>query len=377
MAHFRVYARDASLARVAEVDDFQRLEAVPRFNAVGAWLLDVDRNVTAAAHLMLPGAGIVVTADDRVVLSGPVRQRRRVRSSDSDRLVVSGPDDLAWLAHRLAHPQPSTAAPPYSSSAYDVRSGTASSVVAAYVDANAGPGALASRRVPGLSLAPDPLIGTAVTGRARWQRLIDLLAELALAGGGLGFRVSQPAVGGLSFASYLPVDRAASVVFSLDLGNLAAFDYSAEAPEANYIVAAGGGEGTARTIREGQSSLSVAEWGRVETFRDRRDTTDVAELDQTIAEELAAQAERTALSVTPVDLEQMAYGSDYDLGDRVSAVVDGVQVVEVVRELRISLTRDDPDRVRPVIGTPTRAQVLDVFRRVRQVDSRVRDLERR
>lgn len=376
MAEWTLYLRAPDLSRVGIIEDYQQCDAVPRLNDVGTWALDMDSRAPLAQDLTTAGYGIELVRDGTVVLSGDMKFRKRTRDGGKSRILVSGYDDNVWLARRWAHPQPTTSAPPYSVQDYDVRTGQASTVLLDYVDVNAGLGALVVRRVAGLDVGSDPLVGSTVTGRARWQPLLTLLQELAIAGGGLGFAV-RSAGGARSFQVYQPVDLSSTVRFSVDLGNLAAYEYESEAPTANYIAVGGGGEGTARTIREGQDSASVVDWGRIEAFRDRRDTTDLGELDQEIAKVLGESAGAFGISITPVETDHLRYLDDYDLGDRVKAVLDGVPVTDLIREVRIKLSPEGPQQFRPAIGTPGRAEVLRIFRLLRVNDTRLSNLERR
>jgi hypothetical protein len=371
-----VYARDATLARVAQVDHYQALQAILRFNDVDTWALDLDATVGGADALTQDGAGIVVTRDGTVILSGLVTRRERDFDGDLNRLKLAGVGDAVWLSRRLAHPQPTTAAPPYNVQGYDVRTGVASTILRQYVDFNAGPSALGARAVAGLTLAADPVLGVSITGRARWQSLLELLQLLASAGGSLGFRLQQSGAG-ISFSVYAPADHTASVIFSTDLGNLAAFDWSEAAPSGNYVYVGGGGEDTARTIYEGLDSASIARWGRVETFRDRRDTTVAAELAQAATDELGQQAGTVSLEMTPIDLTQMAYVTSYTLGDKVTVMMDGVAIQQIIREVSITLTPEDGAVVVPTIGTPGRQETLGIFDRLRDAESRLTLLERR
>jgi hypothetical protein len=379
-SRYRIQVYDRDLALLGEIDDYQSLEMIVRFNAVGTWVLDLDANTLGAQLLLDPGRRVVVTRDDMPddpIFSGPVTKPRRKRDVASDRREYSGTDDLCWVANTLAKPQPATAIPPYNTQAYDTRTGTCSTILRQYVDVNAGPSATGDRRIPGLTLAPDLVLGTSVTGQARWQNLLELLSELALAGGGLGFKATQVGTD-IEFAVYEPEDLTDVITFGWELGNLADLDYSAEAPEANRIVCGGGGEETARIIREGQDPTSIATWGRIEMFRDRRDTTDTAQLDQTITEELEEKAEKISLSATPVDIPQFTYRTHYDLGDRVTVAVDDDTIVsEVIREVQIKLTPDGGEQIRAQIGTPGRQSVLALFDSVRRHNRRLTDLERR
>jgi hypothetical protein len=370
-----VFARSGALQTVAQVDDYQQLDLVGRFNDVGTWALDMDVKAGGSTLLQQDGAGIVVVRDGVTVFSGPVAKRERNWANDKDRLKVSGVDDGVWLARRLAHPQPTTAAPQYTLQTDDVRTGQCSTILRQYVDFNLGPSALSNRQVAGLTLAADPALGSTITGRARWQVLLTMLQELALAGGALGFQLQQVGAG-LVFSVYAPIDRTASVIFSPDLGNLAAFDWSEEAPRANYVVVGGGGVGTARTVYEGSDSASIARWGRAESFRDQRQTVVVSELTQAATDELAGSAGPMGLTITPIDLPQMTYLTHYALGDKVSVIKDGVKVADVIREVKISLTPQGVARIIPTIGTPGRQDLIGFFNRVRALVTRVVNLEK-
>jgi hypothetical protein len=374
-----VYVRDQNLRRQGEIDDYATLEAVRRLNRVGTWTLDLPATSDAALLLAQPGWGVQVVDEDSgdSLTSGPTVDVERNRTGDSDSITVSGVDDMIHLEDRLAHPQPASAAPPYSTSAYDVRTGTASTVISQYVNVNAGPGAIAQRRVPLLTLATDPVVGGSITGRARWQNLREFAEELALSGGGLAFDVTQVGGPGLQFAVRAPVDRTSTVRLSVDLGTLAGYKYSVRAPQVSYVYCGGGGEGTARAVAEGQSPGDIVTWSRrVEQWADRRDTTDSAELAQEIAKRLAEGQGESAVTCSPVDIDGVHYLTDYALGDRVSVEIDDAVITELIREVRL-IARPDEQRVLPLVGTPAASTALRLLRRLRSTDTRLINLERR
>jgi hypothetical protein len=200
---------------------------------------------------------------------------------------------------------------------------------------------------------------------------------LALAGGDIGFRVVQTGTN-LQFAAYTPVDRTGTAVFSPEFGNLRSFSYEQESSEANYIYVGGGGEGTQRTIVEGGDQTSIIKYGRVEKFRDRRDTTDNTELTQTLNEELTETADRATLRIAPVDTDALQYLRDYNLGDKVTVVVDGVAIQDTVREIHLVLDQRSAERIEPMIGTPgTQTALSGLFGDVLRLRSRIDNLEKR
>jgi hypothetical protein len=363
--------RDANLDLVGQVDDFTKLEAVLRFNLADSWILDLPARYASDIG---PGAGIVVRRGTDVLFSGPVTKPERNWDKDTDSLTVAGVSDDGHVEDRLAFPS----APPYTGSAYDVRTGAAETVMRAYVNANAGPGAASARQVAGLVLAADGGLGSTVTGRARFDVLGDLLRSLAVSGGDLGFRIVQNGAA-LTFEVYEPEDRSATVKFSPALGNLHAFTYAPSAPEGNYVIVGGGGEGTARVFSEGGDSASITRWGRrIETFRDRRDTTNAGELAQSRDEELASKAGKMSLTIEPVDTSGIQFLRDYRLGDLVAVEVDGSTIVDVVREVKLTISPAG-ETVAPTVGTPEAIGrgFLGLFGTVRALGRKVGHLERR
>lgn len=374
---WKIYLRrNDTLERLGEIDDYRSCELTPRFNDVGSWSLTLHPGSRLASLLHDPAHGIEIVRDDAAILAGPVGKVHSQRDGNTRTLTVSGPDDMVWLRRRLVHPQPGTASPPYDTQAYSVSTAQASALLRACVNVNAAGAALLPRQVARLVVAPDPALGSTITGRGRWQVLLEFLQGLALAGGGLGFRVTQQGTQ-LTFDSYQPTDRTATVHFSYENGTLRGHEYERSAPEVDYVYVGGGGEGTLRIIHEAQDSTQVVVWGRAEMFRDRRDTTDAAELAQAATEELAENGETTGLSITSVDTDGQRYLEHYGLGDKVSAFIDGVTVQELIREVKITLAPDRAELVAPQIGTPGKTSVLAIFDRLRRVSRRITNLERR
>lgn len=406
---YKIYVRDKDLNRVAEVDDYHSLDLIPRFNNPGSWALDLPIVSDAAKEIVKQKSGVIVQKDGQTIFSGPVTSRKRMWNADEDKITVTGYDDLIYIYRSLAYPVP--LGPPYTSQAYDIRTGVAETIIKQFVDVNIGPNARSDRRIQNLILQPDQGLGKTVTGRARFHSLIELFRMLALAGGDLGFRIVQVDKS-LEFQVYQPSDKTKEVVFSPLLGNLIDFEYLTADPDTNYVVVGGGGEGTARTILERGDSTSISKYGRIESFVDRRDTTDQAELEQSLNEELAQKAERTGLSIVPIDIEGTSFNANYNLGDKVSVILtqpkeivdtetlnyflsvnqpseeertriyqiqEKLEVIkDVIREVKITLTPSG-ENISPMIGTPdiTSNSILGIFDKMKQIQRRMSNLERR
>lgn len=353
MENITLHVRDANLQRVCALDDFTKATLIPRYNDVGAWLVEGIPLASRAGQALVPGAGIVAMQGDTVLLSGPLLFPEITWDDNGYLLNASGSDDMVAVFGRLTFPDP--AAYPNASGLWSVYSDDrgpdpAETVMKEYVDANAGPGALSARRWAGLTIAADTGLGSTVSFSARNWNLGELLSQLAIAGGGLRFNVVQ--VGGaLEFDVTVPADLSATARFSPSLGNLAGLKYGKKMATTNWVLVGGGGDGVARVFVTTNNVASITEWGMVlEGFKDQRQTIVVDELLAAGEEELATNGDQTGIELQPLDTAAVSFGEDYTVGDQVTVMVDGVPVVEVVREARIELA-DDAQVVTPVVGT--------------------------
>lgn len=406
LSMYEIYMRDSQLRRIGQVTDYTKLDLLPRFNAVGSFVLDIPTDSAAARELIKPQYGIIVRKNGNTVMSGTVAGRNRAFNGPSDTLSLVGKDDNRFLEGRRVYPVPSGN---FSLADYDVRTGKAETVMKQYVDYNAGLNALPERRI--LTLEADKGLGLTVTGRGRFHTLLELLTTLALKGGGLGFRVVQ-GDNSLEFQVYQPTDKTKSAFFSPLLSNLASFDYSHEDPTANFIIVGGGGEGKDRILLQKSDNYSIAQYGRWESFKDQRDTSDIAELNQSLDEELLNGKEQSSFSFTPVDTPQLSYGTHYGLGDKVSIVltqpnevidvetfhffISSYQTVpvdiervrkiqeklsviqDIVREVKISITPNGESIV-PLVGTEESRdpQAPKFFKDMQRMNKKINHLERR
>ncbi|MEU0797182.1 siphovirus ReqiPepy6 Gp37-like family protein [Amycolatopsis sp. NPDC005961] len=385
MSTWKLYVRDSSYLRQAEIDDYEEGTFTSVYNDVGTWSLRLDSRSPAAALLAEPGSGVVVYRDNVAMYSGIWTELDLTEDSKSSTLELRGMSDEIWLADREVSPSPGESQPPYTVQASDVRSGVASTVITAYVNVNLGPGAIAARRKAGLTLAADPVVGGTVRGEARWNSsLLEFIQPLAESGQ-VGFRVVQVGVG-LVFQIYQGVDRSASVKFSRTLGNLESSKLTRTRPKGNYIFVGASGSGTSRIVKEFADGEALAAWERIEApLANTSSTSDTTVITQAGNDALAQGSEQASIEIRPIERPDMVYGIHYGLGDKVAIQLQvpistpyGVtgQVVDVVRQATISLTKDGPKTVTPVIGTPARGNVQKLVKAWQQANRRLNELER-
>jgi microcystin-dependent protein len=374
---YRVFIRDQLFRIIDELTDWIELSFVIRFNAVGTWRLRLHSN-SVSARLIGRNCGIVVKRDNITIFSGQVSSEWAWSAKE---FTCAGRDDNAFL-EMLGRPVPSQNTGPWGVE-YFVQTAQATTAMRTLVEQNMGALAPSMWRIPNFTTGDDPHLGGTVTLRVRFDPIITILQEVAVAPitGGLRFRVLQSDVlqNKVTFHVSQPVDRSASAKFSTDLGTASDFSYVYQQPEGNYFYVAGGDAlGRNRTILEGGDAASIAEVGRrIGRWIDRRGVTSPAELQQSLAEALAGAVSSVRVTITPFSLPSLQWGTHWDVGDL--AVFSSSQsgtITDLVRELEVSL---DPRRgaiLTPMIGEPNTGNDDQMATYINAVRNRVEYLQK-
>lgn len=201
---------------------------------------------------------------------------------------------------------------------------------------------------------------------------------------------------GLTFEVLQSTDARQRVVFGPGLGNLDDAEYVEDAGTVGVAVAAGKGEGTARLQRFG---VTADEFTRAfgvlaETYVDRRDTEDLAELDKAVTEALGEGVAARSFRCTALETPGTRYGQDFDLNTlaTVSIGPPGVDpdtgrpyrpvavFDDMVRELHFAYdsTGQTSDRVTAAVGTESASTgvTLPSLRKLAALDQKVTRLQR-
>lgn len=368
-----VYVRSGAYRRLGQIDEVLSLATVERHLGLGTWVLSVRPTGDAVDQLVrTPGAGIEVRDGyGGLIFAGSRRKIRREATARDHVVTVSGWDDMAVLQQRVAHPEPGTAAPPFSLAAHNTHSGPASSVIRQFIDRNAGPAALPDRRTPLLTLAPDPAEGPTITASARW--VTPLLAHVADLAGPRDMCVTVRQVdGGLVVTVRAARDRT-NIELSPRAGTLESWTSEESAPEMTAGWVGGQGDLTARAVVQAELAPPDAWPGRFERFLDHS-AAKAEDLDRILADELAASAAKTSLELVPTQALGARLGEDFDLGDRVSVVIGGVRFSEQVTSS--SLRVEDGRATRSfTVGGEQMAGPAALFAQARRFGVRLRGLE--
>lgn len=280
------------------------------------------------------------------------------------RFQWSGPDLWDLLKRRVAYPNPA-ADPPWGAS-HDVETGAASTVVAAYLNANMGVGSLPDRTVDGFAV-DDQQTGMVGEWSARLQPLSDLVARICT-DAELGCWLTIDWDGRVTATVGAPRNLADRYIFS-DQGDLTNVQVRHVPASVTWTLAGGQGEGTSRVFRVASSGEAGA--ARREVFSDQSSLSSFEEL-------LASASANTRLGgrswsvygeVADETAAALRYGSDLRLGDLVTIEVLGRRYVVPVTSAAIEVTAERRV-VRPTLGTASPDELKGLIRDVANLAAR-------
>jgi hypothetical protein len=337
-----VRARNADLT-VAEPVAFSSLSLVERYNQPDTCVLQGRSRDLAA--LATPGMGALLFDGSTQRVSMLVTDIQR-RGDGTTQITLTS--DLVRLWDRICYPNPAQAFISQTRD-YDVRTGARETVALAYINANAGPGALTARQVPRLRVPGTLGRGGSTSNRARFDNLGQLVASL-MEPAGLRLRVVHTSNG--PGPGYLDVvfDTAPDISAWARYGTpnsggpgLLSKDWSfgLTAPTLTTAEVAAGGTGAARLLEEQAFTTQEAMWGRrVEGLVDQRQTTDSTEINQAGYDALMEGMTGTAVDVKVLNSAGLTLGVDVPLGALVSASLDGLVVKERIREVSTTVAAE-------------------------------------
>ncbi len=292
--------------------------------------------------------------------------------SDADAVKVHGVSHTSWLARRLVvTDSDSTADGTYPAEWTAV--GTPTAVYAALISEHAGATAPAGR-APFVTTTvddPDPLSPQpSMTFHGRFEPLLDAIADRA---GRNNVAVEVAADGNGSLVATCRQGRMLPhIVFddrSRSLDQIA----SRHAATATAGWAAGAGEGAARPFTYGQVAADPRD--RVEVFVEAAATDTTGERSELITETLTDGAASAAVSFRAADHPHYRFGVDYRLGDHVSVNAGGVQSLQRVAALEVTIGQAGVAAVLE-IGQPEEP-LSKLIRDADKLAARVRVLEAR
>ena len=235
----------------------------------------------------------------------------------------SGPGYLDLLGRTIIHT--------YAGHADSLGAGVGETVIKAFVNVQAGPGA-GPRARAGLAMEADAAAGGNWDGQRSNKDLLEvcqLIARMTVV------QILCVGTGPATFEFQVAVatDRTATVVFSEAFGNMAEPRLRLNNSRVrNWIKVGGQGEGVARTFvtRSDAPSIGLSTWNQREKFRIATDQTLVAQLNSRGDEALADLEATQTLTFRVLQTPGTLYGVHYFLGDLVTAIYAGVTYTKLI-----------------------------------------------
>lgn len=355
------------------------LDLTLRFNQAGSWSLTGAATGAMRAWLRFDADGTLVPFGVLINWNGvavvPVIAEegatdRAVGASGevAETITFAGADMLALLAQRVAYPDPLSAWSAQTVSTV-TKTGAPETVIKGLITDNMISAGDAARNVPGLAVAtdqarggtctwhittPDPASQAATGAATVATSLMGIWRSIAAqASVPIGLQIALTG-GQLAADCYLPADLSARAVFSARLGNLSDASLDVVNPSANAILLQS--NVTAAKFTE-SAGAGAGPWRRAESFSDQSSVTDSAAVDQAATDAVTQGQAQTRLGATAVDIAQLRFGADYQVGDTVAVdLFDDLTYTDIVSavDLHAEATADAyTETVTPAIGTDT------------------------
>jgi hypothetical protein len=306
-----------------------------------------------------------------------------VESIDDDSVALTFESDLIRLWDRTVYPDPAHA---WNAQVvdYDVRTGAAETIALAYIDANAGPGALTAREVTGLVVPSSVGRGTSRTITARFDNLGRLVADLMISAG-LRVRVLQDGTNLLVTVDTSPDLTATARYGTSTSGGPGLLGPGAQItlnkPDLTRALAAGEGNLAARVQRERADAAAEAAWGRrSEQVVEQSNTAVTAELDKAGDDALASGAQPVSITAPILDADEpLRLGVDVPPGALVALDLRRRFVQERLQQVTTTISSRSGSPTVEVAGlvgstdvglTRTQKEFLDMKKTLRKVAAR-------
>lgn len=400
MANWTLLARDTNREIMGVLEGWA-LDLTLRLNEVGSWSITVPREtIPAPGDWPRQFSGLVMLRDGVPVASGQVESTTFEWSASPDddaagpgNYSISGATDMLSLGWRIVYPNPDGvwSYGGQEGTPYYVRPGNdetlpAGELMRQIVNEQAGSLARSERRVPGLRIGQPLDIGAQVKVRDRFSNLLDLLREVALAGGNLVFDVVDALDSNFDFVVREPTDRTLTARFGPELGNVTSLKMQYAAPTVTAALVAAGGELDSRYLQEFPDELA-GQGRRFEALVDQRQVGSAdsnnevtpeqeEELVKKAEEVLAEGAAQTAVSARILDTPHVQWLRDYNIGDLVSIQTPLGAVTDFVREVRVKVDETGYEQIETTIGTEEATQEDPMARVVKRMQRRLYQLEK-
>lgn len=222
----------------------------------------------------------------------------------------------------------------------------------AAANATTGNGRIRTGTITGLSIESDGANGNTLDWFCSFENLLATLQKLARVAGG-DFDLVKTSATTYQFRWYtgqLGTDRTATVIFSIERGNMSQPKYEENRAKEKTVALVGGqGEEADREVVVRTGSNYHVTNNNVEAFFNATDINTTAGLNARGDEKLDEAEAREDFSFKTLEAPQTIYGVDYFLGDKVTAInpFDGTSLTLKVNAVNVTLDEGGQESVTP------------------------------
>ena len=350
---FSVWYADPFGTRLFPIDvDMADLQYVKNINGIG-WFkgtfafkdfdLDLLKPDYQIQIFRKPAGGV-----SRIDFLGFLRQWKANFNNGKETIELQGPDQNDLLRRRIVA---------YASGTEEAIAGglNVGDVMKDVFNNNFIGGAVAARDLSGLGVevASDLGDGPTVEKGFAWRNTLDVISELnkmskanddeiffSLEVDSIKTNANPQKFIFTTYTGQPGTDKTATIVLSPDWGVIdqveVFYDYYSEI---NYVFGGGQGEGSDREIQEVSDSdlVGASPFGRIEAFKDARNEETTAGVLDAAQDLLSSGQPRVFFRCSLLDIADFRYGSDWFLGDKVTASIYGKFFEGIIKTVSVRL----------------------------------------
>jgi hypothetical protein len=346
VAIFAAHLYDKGRNWIAPVGAFESVEGTLRFDDASEFEITVKASHNRLPEMLTPGTRMALFLRGENVCQGPIRTQEGSGPGNNTTFTFGVEDNFRILKNFLVFQVPGGNMAAQSGAYNWTETGNIESVFKHMVELNLG-----TRGVEPVTVAPNLNRGGTITSSARMATVFNEMFPLLESKGLIAKVTSTPA--GLVVDVVEPGTFANKLTESSRI--IRKWRYKLEAPDVTNVIVGGGGQGTARVFKERWDAARHTLWGdHIEVFRDARDTSVTATLNDRGDETLFDGAGTTSLEVQLGETKSFKFGGPTGLkvGQIVTAeVANGlVSVTDTLREIEFSWNVDDGLELKGIIG---------------------------
>jgi len=310
---------DKNLNFITLIDDFKTLTIERKYADVEKITITINADKNNTEYLV---AGNFVFVDDKLNKFFRIYNTKKALTTKGITITATGYSVMQMFKQRVTIPPAGT----------DVETYTAKTetIIKNYVNSNCVNSTDTNMNFNIISIGSNHGLGTSITDETRYKNLYDEVIRLT-AIDDLGVKSTfNTSTKKLVFDIYKGTDKTAGntagnnpIIFGTDFDNLleATLEYT-ETKIQNYAIVGGQGEAEARTIQVVSDSKTCLD--RHVFFIDARDISTTADLVNRGKSELVLPSYMVNAVINP--FAEPKYETDYDIGDLVTVVVDGLEL---------------------------------------------------